>query len=82
MLDEPVAGMSHSEAQNTVELIRRITEGKTLIMVEHDMNVVFDVADQISVLVYGEIIASDAPEKIRVNAQVKEAYLGEAATNA
>jgi branched-chain amino acid transport system ATP-binding protein len=82
MLDEPVAGMSHSEAQNTVELIRRITEGKTLIMVEHDMNVVFDVADRISVLVYGEIIASDAPEKIRVNAQVKEAYLGEAATNA
>ena len=82
MLDEPVAGMSHSEAQNTVELIRRITEGKTLIMVEHDMNVVFDVADRISVLVYGEIIASGAPEKIRVNAQVKEAYLGEAATNA
>jgi branched-chain amino acid transport system ATP-binding protein len=77
MLDEPVAGMSHSEAQNTVELIRKITEGKTLIMVEHDMNIVFDVADRISVLVYGEIIATDEPEKIRANSKVQEAYLGE-----
>jgi branched-chain amino acid transport system ATP-binding protein len=82
MLDEPVAGMSHSEAQKAVNLIRRITEGKTLIMVEHDMNIVFDVADRISVLVYGEIIASDAPKNIRANAQVQEAYLGEVATNA
>ena len=82
MLDEPVAGMSHSEAQNAVELIRRITEGKTLVMVEHDMNIVFDVADRISVLVYGEIIASDAPTNIRANAQVQEAYLGEVATDA
>jgi branched-chain amino acid transport system ATP-binding protein len=77
MLDEPVAGMSHSEAQNAVELIRKITEGKTLIMVEHDMNIVFDVADRISVLVYGEIIATDEPEKIRANSKVQEAYLGE-----
>ena len=77
MLDEPVAGMSHSEAQNAVELIRKITEGKTLIMVEHDMNIVFDVADRISVLVYGEIIATDAPKNIRANPKVQEAYLGE-----
>lgn len=77
MLDEPVAGMSHSEAENAVELIRKITEGKTLIMVEHDMNIVFDVADRISVLVYGEIIATDKPENIRANPKVQEAYLGE-----
>ncbi len=77
MLDEPVAGMSNSEAENAVALIRRITEGKTLIMVEHDMNIVFDIADRISVLVYGEIIATDTPENIRSNARVQEAYLGE-----
>jgi len=77
MLDEPVAGMSHSEAQNAVELIRKITEGKTLIMVEHDMNIVFDVADRISVLVYGEVIATDKPKNIRANPKVQEAYLGE-----
>lgn len=82
MLDEPVAGMSHSEAENAVQLIRRITEGKTLIMVEHDMNIVFDVADRISVLVYGEIIASDSPANIRGNARVQEAYLGEVAVSA
>lgn len=77
MLDEPVAGMSHSEAESSVELIRKITEGKTLIMVEHDMNIVFDVADRISVLVYGEIIATDEPKNIRANPKVQEAYLGE-----
>ena len=77
MLDEPVAGMSHSEAENSVELIRKITKGKTLIMVEHDMNIIFDVADRISVLVYGEIIATDEPTKIRANLKVQEAYLGE-----
>ncbi len=77
MLDEPVAGMSHSEAENAVELIKRVTTGKTLIMVEHDMNIVFDMADRISVLVYGEIIATDAPAAIRSNPKVQEAYLGE-----
>ncbi len=79
MLDEPVAGMSHSEAESAVALIRKITEGKTLVMVEHDMNIVFDVADRISVLVYGEIIASDTPEAIRANPKVQEAYLGDVA---
>ncbi len=82
MLDEPVAGMSHSEAESAVQLIRKITAGKTLIMVEHDMNIVFDVADRISVLVYGEIIACDTPENIRANPAVQEAYLGESLTDA
>jgi branched-chain amino acid transport system ATP-binding protein len=78
MLDEPTAGMSHSETDYIVELIRIVTEGKTLIMVEHDMGVVFGLADQISVLVYGEIIATGAPEEVRANARVQEAYLGAA----
>jgi len=82
MLDEPVAGMNISEAQSAVELIRKVTSGKTLIMVEHDMNIVFDIADRISVLVYGEIIATDVPEKIRANPRVQEAYLGEVPNSA
>jgi branched-chain amino acid transport system ATP-binding protein len=80
LLDEPTAGMSHSETQDTVALIRRVTEGKTLVIVEHDMSVVFDLADRISVLVYGEIIATDVPDRIRRNKQVQEAYLGTEAT--
>ncbi len=81
LLDEPNAGMSRSESQQAVALIRRMTEGKTLVMVEHDMGVVFDLADRISVLVYGEIIATDTPERIRANAAVQEAYLGKPAAN-
>jgi branched-chain amino acid transport system ATP-binding protein len=76
LLDEPTAGMSHSETDEAVELIRKVTEGKTLMMVEHDMGVVFNVADRISVLVYGEIIATGTPEEIRGNTAVQEAYLG------
>ncbi len=76
LLDEPTAGMSHSETDEAVELIRKVTAGKTLIMVEHDMGVVFNLADRISVLVYGEVIASGAPEQIRGNKAVQEAYLG------
>ncbi|MEA2841411.1 MAG: branched-chain amino acid transport system ATP-binding protein [Methylobacteriaceae bacterium] len=79
LLDEPMAGMSRSETENAVALVRRVTEGKTLLMVEHDMGVVFGLADRISVLVYGKIIASDTPQRIRENAAVKEAYLGQAA---
>ena len=78
MLDEPTAGMSHSETDYIVELIRKVTEKKTLIMVEHDMGVVFGLADRISVLVYGEIIATGRPEDIRANPKVQEAYLGAA----
>jgi branched-chain amino acid transport system ATP-binding protein len=76
LLDEPTAGMSRSETADAVELIRKVSQGKTLIMVEHDMGVVFDLADRISVLVYGEIIACDAPQNIRGNKAVQEAYLG------
>jgi len=78
LLDEPTAGMSRSETNHAVELIRRVTEGRTLVMVEHDMSVVFGLADRITVLVYGEVIACDAPERIRANARVQEAYLGTA----
>jgi branched-chain amino acid transport system ATP-binding protein len=76
LLDEPTAGMSRSESDHAVELIRRVTVGKTLVMVEHDMSVVFGLADRISVLVYGEVIATDTPQAIRNNRSVKEAYLG------
>jgi branched-chain amino acid transport system ATP-binding protein len=78
MLDEPTAGMNNSETEQAVALIRKVTEGKTLVMVEHDMSVVFTLADRISVLVYGEIIATDTPDRIRENAAVREAYLGQA----
>jgi branched-chain amino acid transport system ATP-binding protein len=78
MLDEPTAGMNNSETEQAVALIRRVTQGKTLVMVEHDMGVVFNLADRISVLVYGQIIASDTPDRIRENAAVREAYLGQA----
>jgi branched-chain amino acid transport system ATP-binding protein len=76
LLDEPTAGMSRTETAHAVELIRQVTEGRTLVMVEHDMGVVFDLADRISVLVYGEVIATGAPADIRANAAVQEAYLG------
>ncbi|MFT5643581.1 MAG: branched-chain amino acid transport system ATP-binding protein [Janthinobacterium sp.] len=77
LLDEPTAGMSRSESDAAVELIRKVTVGKTLLMVEHDMGVVFGLADRIAVLVYGEIIACDTPANIRNNAAVQQAYLGE-----
>ncbi|WP_420813223.1 hypothetical protein [Pararobbsia silviterrae] len=69
--------MSNDESLYIVDLVRRVTQGKTLLVIEHDMEVVFRLADRISVLVYGQIIATDAPEAIRANAQVQEAYLGE-----
>ena len=76
LLDEPTAGMSRSETARFVDLIREITVGKTLLTVEHDMGVVFGLADKIAVLVYGEIIAFDKPDKVRADARVQEAYLG------
>ncbi|WP_398480844.1 ABC transporter ATP-binding protein [Tardiphaga sp.] len=79
LLDEPTAGMSHAETERAVEQIRRLTEGRTLLIVEHDMSVVFGLADRISVLVYGEVIATGTPDEIRGNKKVKEAYLGEEA---
>ncbi|HEX5513777.1 MAG TPA: ABC transporter ATP-binding protein [Gammaproteobacteria bacterium] len=76
LLDEPTAGMSRTESDQAVELMRDVTAGKTLLVVEHDMSVVFNLADRISVLVYGQIIATDTPERIRENKAVQEAYLG------
>lgn len=76
LLDEPTAGMSHSETDRFVHLIRKVTVGKTLLTVEHDMGVVFGLADRIAVLVYGEVIAFDTPDKVRADPKVKEAYLG------
>jgi branched-chain amino acid transport system ATP-binding protein len=77
MLDEPTAGMSTEESAYMVDLIRRVTADKTLLVVEHDMRVVFSLCDRISVLVYGEILATGAPDAIRTNRQVQAAYLGE-----
>ncbi len=76
LLDEPTAGMSKSETSRFIQLIRDVTVGKTLLTVEHDMGVVFGLADKIAVLVYGEVIAFDVPEAVRANAKVQEAYLG------
>jgi branched-chain amino acid transport system ATP-binding protein len=76
LLDEPTAGMSNTETDSAMELIRRVSKGKTLLMVEHDMKVVFDLADVITVLVYGQVIASGPPHAVRANTAVQEAYLG------
>jgi branched-chain amino acid transport system ATP-binding protein len=76
LLDEPTAGMSHAETQRVVELIRKVSEHRTLLMIEHDMGVVFDLADRITVLVYGQVVASDTPQRVKADARVREAYLG------
>ncbi|PKN69102.1 MAG: ABC transporter ATP-binding protein [Deltaproteobacteria bacterium HGW-Deltaproteobacteria-12] len=77
MLDEPSAGMSKEETHYAVELIRKITKGKTVVIIEHDMDVVFSLADRITVLHQGTILASGSPSEIRENQAVKDAYLGE-----
>jgi branched-chain amino acid transport system ATP-binding protein len=76
LLDEPTAGMNNTETDNAVALIKRVSTGKTLLMVEHDMRVVFGLADVITVLVYGQVIATGSPEAVRANKAVQEAYLG------
>lgn len=76
LLDEPTAGMSRSETKRFIQLIKEVTVGKTLLTVEHDMGVVFGLADKIAVVVYGEVIAFDTPEAVRANQRVQEAYLG------
>ena len=76
LLDEPTAGMSKSETRRFIELIKDVTVGKTLLTVEHDMGVVFGLADKIAVVVYGEVLAFDTPDAVRANARVQEAYLG------
>jgi branched-chain amino acid transport system ATP-binding protein len=77
LLDEPTAGMSRSETTTAIALIRRLSAGRTLLIVEHDMEVVFELADRISVLVYGEILATGRPEEVRANPEVQAAYLGQ-----
>jgi branched-chain amino acid transport system ATP-binding protein len=77
MLDEPTAGMSRDETHHAVALIRRLTEGKTVVIIEHDMDVVFSLADRITVLHFGQILTTGTPEEIRRNPAVKDAYLGE-----
>ncbi len=76
LLDEPTAGMSKSETRRFIELIKEVTVGKTLLTVEHDMGVVFGLADKIAVVVYGEVLAFDTPGNVRANPRVQEAYLG------
>ena len=82
LLDEPTAGMSQSETRRFVQLIRDVTAGRTLLAVEHDMGVVFGLADRIAVLVYGEVIAFDTPDRVRADPRVQEAYLGAAPAGA
>ncbi len=82
LLDEPTAGMSRSETTRFIALIKTVTEGKTLLTVEHDMGVVFGLADKIAVVVYGEVITFDTPEAVRANAKVQEAYLGSSVADA
>jgi branched-chain amino acid transport system ATP-binding protein len=77
LLDEPTAGMSRDETRNAVELIRRLTGGRTVVIIEHDMDVVFSLADRITVLHHGEILATGSPAEIKANQAVKDAYLGE-----
>ena len=82
LLDEPTAGMSRSETTRFIHLIKEVTEGRTLLTVEHDMGVVFGLADKIAVVVYGEVLAFDTPEAVRANQRVQEAYLGSAVADA
>ena len=79
LLDEPMAGMGTEESQRMIALLQKLKQKKTIILVEHDMDAVFRLADRISVLVYGKVIATDVPEKIKMNQDVRKAYLGEEA---
>jgi branched-chain amino acid transport system ATP-binding protein len=78
ILDEPTAGMSRTETAKAIDLIKRISQDRTLIVIEHDMDVVFGLADRITVLVYGEIICTGTPSEVRASKAVQEAYLGRA----
>lgn len=80
LLDEPTAGLNSEDTRRAIGLIRRVTEGKTLVMVEHDMEVVFNLADRISVIYYGRVLATGPPAEIRASDEVKRAYLGRKAS--
>lgn len=77
LLDEPLAGTGHEESQRVVETLRRLKSHTTIVLIEHDMDAVFSLADRVSVLVYGRLIATGTPERVRGNAEVRAAYLGE-----
>jgi branched-chain amino acid transport system ATP-binding protein len=77
LLDEPLAGTGHDESQRVIETLQRLKRNLTIVLIEHDMDAVFSLADRVSVLVYGRVIATDVPERIRANAEVRAAYLGE-----
>ena len=77
LLDEPMAGMGAEETQKLIEILKKLKTGKTMILIEHDMNAVFSLADRITVMVYGKIIATGSPKEIRANQKVKAAYLGD-----
>jgi branched-chain amino acid transport system ATP-binding protein len=77
LLDEPTAGMSMDETRQAIKLIDRVTQGKTLVIIEHDMEVIFSLADVITVMQYGEIVTTGSPKEIRMDQRVKEAYLGD-----
>lgn len=76
LLDEPTSGMSRAETVRVIALIRRLSEGRTLVLIEHDMGVVFDLADRVAVLVYGRVIALGTPAEVRADPAVRDAYLG------
>ncbi len=80
LLDEPTAGLTGEDTRKATALIRRVTEGRTLVMVEHDMEAVFTLADRISVIYYGRVLATGTPAEIRANVDVKRAYLGRKAS--
>ena len=77
LLDEPTAGMSMDETRQAIKLIDRVTRGKTLVIIEHDMEVIFSLADVITVMQYGKVVTTGSPEEIRKDQRVKEAYLGD-----
>jgi branched-chain amino acid transport system ATP-binding protein len=79
LLDEPLAGTGHDESLRVVEILRRLKVRYTIVLIEHDMEAVFSLADRVSVLVYGRLIATDTPDRVRANAEVRTAYLGEEA---
>jgi branched-chain amino acid transport system ATP-binding protein len=80
MLDEPTAGLNREDTRRAIGLIREVTEGRTLVMVEHDMEVVFNLADRVSVIYYGRVLATGPPDAIRASDEVKRAYLGRKAS--
>ena len=77
LLDEPLAGVGHDRLEQAIDLIRRVVAGRTVLLIEHNMDVVMQVSDEIVVMVQGQLLASGTPEAIKANPAVRAAYLGE-----